>query len=65
MFLLILHLTMSGFMMMKYWCVRERLHLTAIACAFGGSALLVPGRLSDQSDWLLCNQGPYLTLAPR
>ncbi|MVT04988.1 hypothetical protein CD006_20595 [Enterobacter sp. 10-1] len=50
-FLLILHLTM------KYWCVRERLHLTAIACAYGGSALLVPGRFSGHSDWLLCNQG--------
>lgn len=57
-FLLILHLTISCFMIMKYWCVRERLYLTAIACAFAGSALLMLGTLSGHTGWFLCSQGP-------
>lgn len=37
-FLLILHITVSSFMMMKSWCNRKRLYLIPIASAFAGSS---------------------------
>lgn len=56
-FLLILHVTISCFMVMKYWCNRKRLYLIAIACAFAGSSLLMFGTLSSYPGWFLCDSG--------
>lgn len=56
-FLLILHVTISCFMVMKYWCNRKRLYLIAIACAFAGSSLLMFGTLSSYPAWFLCDSG--------
>ncbi|HAT1620037.1 TPA: GGDEF domain-containing protein [Raoultella planticola] len=53
-FLLIFHATIACVMAMKYWCDRERLYLTAIACAFAGSALLMLGTLNSFPGWLTC-----------
>lgn len=41
-------------MLMKYLCDRRRLYLMSIACAFGGSSILMLGTLSSYSDWLFC-----------
>lgn len=46
-FLLVFHLFIACFMLMKYWCDRKRLYLVAIAFAFAGSALLMIGTLSS------------------
>ena len=54
-FLLILHVTISCFMVMKYWCNRKRLYLLAIACAFTGSSMLMFGTLSSYPGWFLCD----------
>ncbi|OMP92603.1 sensor domain-containing diguanylate cyclase [Raoultella terrigena] len=54
-FLFIFHLTIAYFMAMKYWCNRQRLYLTAIACAFAGSALLMLGTLGSFPQWFLCD----------
>lgn len=56
-FLLILHITVSCFMVMKYWCNRKRLYLIAIACAFAGSSLLMLGTLSSYPNWFICDSG--------
>ncbi|HHG8772066.1 TPA: MASE4 domain-containing protein [Raoultella planticola] len=53
-FLLILHATIAGVMLIKCWCDRERLNLTAPACALSGSALLMLGTLSRFPGGLMC-----------
>ncbi|MGU3522984.1 GGDEF domain-containing protein [Enterobacteriaceae bacterium C23F] len=53
-FLLVFHLLIAGFMLMKYLCDKHRLYLMAIACAFAGSAVLMLGTLSSYADWMLC-----------
>ena len=53
-FLMIFHILIAGFMLMKYLCDKHRLYLMAIACAFGGSAVLMLGTLSSYSEWLMC-----------
>ena len=53
-FLMIFHLLIAGFMLMKYLCDKHRLYLMAIACAFAGSAALLFGTLSSYSEWLMC-----------
>lgn len=53
-FLMVFHILIASFMVMKYLCDKHRLYLMAIACAFGGSAVLMLGTLSSYSDWLLC-----------
>ncbi|HEQ3500923.1 sensor domain-containing diguanylate cyclase [Raoultella ornithinolytica] len=57
--LLILHITIACFMVMKYWCDRKRLYLIAIACAFAGSSSLMFGTLSSYPGWFLCDSGLY------
>ncbi|MGL4725208.1 MAG: sensor domain-containing diguanylate cyclase [Scandinavium sp.] len=54
-FLMVFHFLIASFMVMKYLCDKRRLYLMAIACAFGGSALLMLGTLSSYTDWLLCS----------
>ncbi|MFK3659349.1 GGDEF domain-containing protein [Scandinavium sp. NPDC088450] len=54
-FLMVFHFLIASFMVMKYLCDKHRLYLMAIACAFGGSALLMLGTLSSYTDWLLCS----------
>ncbi|SNY74468.1 GGDEF domain-containing protein [Enterobacter sp. CC120223-11] len=54
-FLMVFHILIAGFMLMKYLCDKHRLYLVAIACAFGGSSLLMIGTLSSYADWLLCS----------
>ncbi|MEH0885491.1 GGDEF domain-containing protein [Enterobacter sp. UNJFSC 003] len=51
-FLLVFHLFIACFMVMKYWCDKRRLYLVAIAFAFAGSALLMIGTLSSFPAWL-------------
>lgn len=53
-FLMVFHIMIAVFMVMKYLCDKRRLYLMPIAGAFGGSALLMVGTLSSYSDWLLC-----------
>ncbi|MBB1201065.1 GGDEF domain-containing protein [Enterobacteriaceae bacterium 89] len=53
-FLMIFHILVASFMFMKYLCDKHRLYLMAIACAFGGSAVLMLGTLSSYSEWLMC-----------
>lgn len=54
-FLMVFHILIASFMLMKYLCDKHRLYLMAIACAFGGSSVLMLGTLSSYSDWLLCS----------
>ena len=51
-FLLVFHLFISCFMVMKYWCDRQRLYLLAFAFAYVGSAILMVGTLSSYPAWL-------------
>lgn len=51
-FLLVFHLFIACFMVMKYWCDRMRLYLMSFAFAFVGSALLMVGTLSSFPAWL-------------
>jgi len=51
-FLLVFHLFMSCFMIMKYWCDRTRLYLVPIAFAFVGSAIMMVGTLASFPGWL-------------
>lgn len=51
-FLLVFHLFIAIFMIMKYWCDKQRVFLLAIAFAFVGSALLMAGTLSCFPTWL-------------
>lgn len=51
-FLLVFHLFIAFFMVMKYWCDKKRLFLLAIAFAFAGSTLLQMGTLSCFPAWL-------------
>ncbi|WP_436799823.1 MASE4 domain-containing protein [Scandinavium sp. UTDF21-P1B] len=53
-FLMVFHILIASFMLMKYLCDKHRLYLMAIACAFGGSSVLMLGTLSSYADWLLC-----------
>lgn len=53
-FLMVFHILIASFMLMKYLCDKHRLYLMAISCAFAGSAVLMLGSLSSYSDWLLC-----------
>ncbi|HEX4501858.1 MAG TPA: GGDEF domain-containing protein [Scandinavium sp.] len=53
-FLMIFHIMIACFMVMKYLCDKHRLYLMAIACAFAGSTVLMLGTLISYSDWLLC-----------
>lgn len=52
--LMVFHILIACFMVMKYLCDKHRLYLMAIASAFVGSAVLMTGTLSSYSDWLLC-----------
>ncbi len=54
-FLLIFHIMVAGFMVMKYLCDKQHLYLMAIACAFTGSAVMMLGTLSSFPDWFLCH----------
>lgn len=58
-FLLILHITVSSFMMMKYWCNRKRRYLIPIASAFAGSSLLMFGTLSSHPGGGLCDSNLF------
>lgn len=51
-FLLVFHLFIACFMVMKYWCDRQRLYLIAFAFAYVGSAMLMVGTLSSYPAWL-------------
>ena len=51
-FLLVFHLFIAFFMLMKYWCDKKRLFLLDIAFAFAGSTLLQMGTLSCFPAWL-------------
>lgn len=51
-FLLVFHLFIAFFMLMKYWCEKNRVFLLAIAFAFAGSAVLMLGTLSSFPAWL-------------
>jgi len=51
-FLLVFHLFIACFMVMKYWCDRQRLYLLAFAFAYVGSAILMVGTLSSYPAWL-------------
>ncbi|EKS7198380.1 GGDEF domain-containing protein [Enterobacter ludwigii] len=51
-FLLVFHLFIACFMVMKYWCDRRRLYLIALASAFAGSTMLMAGTLSSFPSWL-------------
>jgi len=51
-FLLVFHLFIACFMVMKYWCDRQRLYLLAFAFAYIGSAMLMMGTLSSFPAWL-------------
>lgn len=53
-FLMVFHIMIAGFMVMKYLCDKSRLYHIAIACAFSGSALLMLGTLSSYPGWLMC-----------
>jgi len=49
-FLLVFHLFIACFMVMKYWCDRQCLYLMAFA--YAGSAMLMVGTLSSYPAWL-------------
>lgn len=51
-FLLVFHLFIAFFMLMKYWCDKNRVFLLALAFAFAGSAVLMVGTLSSFPAWL-------------
>ena len=55
-FLLVFHLVIACFMVMKYWCDRTRLYLMAFAFAYIGSAMLMVGTLSSFPAWLDLHQ---------
>lgn len=55
-FLLVFHFFIAFFMLMKYWCDRNRLYLVAIAMAFAGSSLLMVGTLQSYPSWLTLYQ---------
>ncbi len=55
-FLLVFHLVIACFMVMKYWCDRKRLYLMAFAFAYTGSAMLMAGTLSSYPAWLDLHQ---------
>ncbi len=55
-FLLVFHLFIACFMVMKYWCDRQRLYLLAFAFAYVGSAILMLGTLSSFPAWLDLHQ---------
>ncbi len=55
-FLLVFHLFIACFMIMKYWCDRQRLYLLAFAFAYVGSAMLMLGTLSSYPAWLDLHQ---------
>ena len=55
-FLLVFHLVIACFMVMKYWCDRQRLYLMAFAFAYVGSAMLMVGTLSSYPAWLELHQ---------
>nr|WP_164504982.1 GGDEF domain-containing protein [[Enterobacter] lignolyticus] len=54
-FLMVFHLMIAGFMVMKYLCDKSRLYHIAIACAFSGATLFMLGTLSSYPDWLTCS----------
>ena len=54
-FLMVFHIMISVFMVMKYLCDKRRLYLMAVASAFASSAILMLGTLSSYPDWFLCN----------
>lgn len=51
-FLIVFHLFIAFFMMMKYWCDKSRIFLLALAFAFAGSAVLMVGTLSSFPAWI-------------
>lgn len=53
-FLMVFHTLIAVFMLMKYFCDRQRLYLVPIALAFAGSALLMTGTLNSYINWLQC-----------
>lgn len=55
-FLLVFHLFIACFMVMKYWCDRKRLYLIAFAFAYVGSTWLMLGTLSSYPEWLDLHQ---------
>jgi len=55
-FLLVFHLFIACFMVMKYWCDRKCLYLMAFAFAYAGSAILMMGTLSSFPAWLDLHQ---------
>ncbi|QKN81690.1 GGDEF domain-containing protein [Scandinavium goeteborgense] len=53
-FLMVFHILIAVFMLMKYLCDKHRLYLMAIAFAFLGSAGLMLGTLSSYTEALKC-----------
>ncbi|POP47193.1 GGDEF domain-containing protein [Superficieibacter electus] len=54
-FLLVFHIMVAGFMLMKYFCDKKHLYLVAIACAFAGSAIMMLGTLNSFPAWFICH----------
>jgi len=54
-FLLVFHVMVAGFMLMKYLCDKKHLYLVAIACAFAGSAIMMIGTLHSFPAWFMCH----------
>ncbi|WES66357.1 GGDEF domain-containing protein [Superficieibacter sp. HKU1] len=54
-FLLVFHVMVAGFMLMKYMCDKKHLYLVAIACAFAGSAIMMLGTLRSFPAWFMCD----------
>lgn len=53
--LIVFHIIIACFMLMKSVCNSRRLYLTPIACAFIGSALMMLGTIGSYPRWFLCD----------
>lgn len=54
-FLVVFHILIAVFMLMKYFCNRQQLYLVPLALAFAGSTFLMSGTLSSYINWLQCD----------
>lgn len=54
-FLIVFHIIIACFMLMKSVCNSRRLYLVPIACAFVGSALMMIGTVGSYPRWFLCD----------
>ena len=53
--LIVFHLIIACFMLMKSVCDTRRLYLAPVACAFIGSALMMIGTIGSYPRWFLCD----------